>query len=57
MRDAISEMSHYAEFDYLVINDQFEQALMDLQSIITARRLRTTVQQASQRELLSALLA
>jgi len=57
MRDAISEMSHYAEFDYLVINDQFEQALLDLQSIITARRLRTTVQQAHQRGLLTALLA
>lgn len=57
MRDAISEMSHYAEFDYLVINDQFEQALLDLQSIITARRLRTTVQQALHRELLTALLA
>jgi guanylate kinase len=57
MRDAISEMSHYAEFDYLVINDQFEHALLELQSIIAARRLRTSVQQASQRELLSSLLA
>lgn len=57
MRDAISEMSHYAEFDYLVINDQFEQALLELQSIIAARRLRTAVQQANQRELLSSLLA
>jgi guanylate kinase len=57
MRDAISEMSHYAEFDYLVINDQFEQALLELQSIVAARRLRTAVQQASQRELLSSLLA
>lgn len=57
MRDAISEMSHYAEFDYLVINDQFEQALLELQSIIAGRRLRTAVQQANQRELLSSLLA
>ncbi|HEY0721126.1 MAG TPA: guanylate kinase [Gammaproteobacteria bacterium] len=57
MRDAISEMSHFAEFDYLVINDQFEQALLELQSIIAARRLRTPVQQAVNRQLLSALLA
>jgi len=57
MRDAISEMTHYAEFDYLVINDQFEQALLELQAIITARRLRTTVQQAGHRQLLDALLA
>ncbi|HEY0634442.1 MAG TPA: guanylate kinase [Gammaproteobacteria bacterium] len=57
MRDAISEMSHFAEFDYLVINNQFEQALLDLQAIITARRLRAALQQARHRELLSALLA
>jgi len=57
MRDAISEMSHYAEFDFLVINDDFDTALDELRAIITTRRLRTTVQQAEQRELLSALLA
>ncbi len=57
MRDAISEMSHYGEFDYLVINDQFEQALLELQAIVTARRLRTTVQQANHQLLLGALLA
>jgi guanylate kinase len=57
MRDAISEMSHYAEFDYLVINDDFEQALNELRCIVTARRLRTGVQQLNHRPMLTALLA
>ncbi len=30
MRDAVSEMSHFDEYDYLVINDDFQQALDDL---------------------------
>lgn len=37
MRDAISEMSHYSEFDYVVVNDDFEAALDDLRAIITGR--------------------
>ncbi len=40
MAGAQQEISHYSEFDYLVINDQFEQALADLQHIILAERLR-----------------
>lgn len=44
MRAAVEEMSHYDEYDYLVINDHFEQALADLRAIVHARRLRRTVQ-------------
>jgi len=40
MQDAISEMSHYAEFDYLIINDDFDQALLELRSIVLAQRQR-----------------
>ncbi len=57
MRDAENEMSHYGEFDYLVINDEFETALAELAAILTARRLRTVVQADRHRELLAALLA
>lgn len=39
MQDAVNEISHYAEFDYLVVNDDFEQALLDLKAIIRANRL------------------
>ncbi|HSD95543.1 MAG TPA: guanylate kinase [Sulfuricaulis sp.] len=34
MREAVSEMSHYKEFDHVVVNDDFETALKDLQAII-----------------------
>lgn len=40
MADARSELSHYAEYDYLVVNDDFEVALDDLRAIVAAERLR-----------------
>ena len=36
MLDAENQMSHYSEFDYLVINDDFNSALADLESIISS---------------------
>jgi len=36
MLDAENQMSHYSEFDYLVINDNFNAALADLESIIAS---------------------
>jgi guanylate kinase len=57
MRDAESEMSHYGEFDYLVINDEFTAALDDLRAIVRARRLRLSAQQRRHRETLADLLA
>ncbi len=57
MRDAVREMSHWAEFDYVVVNEAFTAALADLRSIVRARRLRTEAQGARQRALLGALLS
>jgi len=34
MRDAVSEMRHYDEFDYVVVNDEFDLALADLRAIL-----------------------
>ena len=39
MAAAESEMSHYVEADYLVINDVFDQALDELRAIVQAQRL------------------
>jgi guanylate kinase len=39
MRDADREMSHYHDAEYLVINDDFEQALFDLDAIIHSQGL------------------
>ncbi len=57
MRDAVNEMSHHAEYDYLVINDQFDQALAALKAIVTAARHRRPVQQARHAALLAELVA
>jgi guanylate kinase len=34
LRDAVSDMAHYREFDYVVVNDDFEHALRELDSIL-----------------------
>lgn len=57
MRDAVSEMSHFGEYDYLVINDDFDRAVGDLQAIIASQRLRLAHQQAQHAALLDELLA
>jgi len=41
MQAAVAEMSHYVEFDYLVVNDDFDMALNDLNSLIQSQRLKT----------------
>lgn len=45
MQQAQSEISHYLEADYLVINDDFEQALSELKAIILSQRCATQKQQ------------
>lgn len=57
MRDAVTEMSHYGEFDYLVVNDVFERALNELKSIIIANRLTKDRQQIKFKALIAALLS
>jgi guanylate kinase len=57
MRDAVTEISHHDEFDYLVVNDVFEQALTELKSIVIANRLTKQRQLHNLRPLLTSLLA
>ena len=56
MKDAVSEMSHYAEFDYIIINDDFDVALLELSSIFKANRLRQLQQERKLENLLIELL-
>jgi guanylate kinase len=56
MQDAVIEISHYREFDYLVVNDDFEQALQELKSIILSHRLTSSRQQLKLSVLLAQLL-
>ncbi len=57
MREAVSEMTHYVEYDYLIINDDFTHALGDLQAIFRANRLLQGTQQQRFAGLLEQLLA
>ena len=56
MQDAVDEMSHYDEFDYLVFNDDFDHALESLSAIFAARRLRRGPQVITHKEALNSLL-
>jgi len=56
MRDARSELSHFGEYDYLVVNDDFDEALADLRAIVGAERLRLARQQARLGAALEAML-
>jgi guanylate kinase len=56
MREAVSEMTHYAEFDYIVINDDFEQAREELAAIFVCNRMRLEMQQQNHAKLLADLL-
>jgi guanylate kinase len=56
MDQAKSEMSHWPEFDFLVINDQFESALDDLKAVLRSLRLARGRQQKDHHELLAELL-
>ena len=57
MREARTEMAHYPEYDYLIINDVFDQALQDLHAVVVAQRLRQSVQSSRLQGQLQALLA
>jgi len=57
MSEAVNEMSHYREADFLVINDVFEVALEELQTILSSGRLLTECQQLAHGKLLEDLLS
>ena len=56
LHEAQGDISHYAEFDYLVINDDFNAALADLKAIVRSARLSHRSQSARHVELLSGLI-
>jgi len=54
---AVREMGHYHEYDYLLINDQFEATLEQLRAVFLATRVRLTAQQQRHAGLIAELLA
>lgn len=57
MQKAQSEMQHFQEFDYLVINDDFKKALAELSLIVLSDRLKTGRQILNQAHIIRQLLA
>ncbi|MGY0505071.1 guanylate kinase [Luteimonas sp. e5] len=54
---AREEMSHYGEYDYLIVNDDFDTAVAEMCAIFSASRLRREAQQARHGRLIDTLLA
>ncbi len=54
---AIEDISHFVEFDYLIVNDDFDTALGDLAAIVRAARHRQDRQAARHTERLQRLLS
>ncbi len=55
MQTARDEMSHVAEFDYVIINDKLDEAVQQLRSIVVAAGLRRDRQLALHRNLINQL--
>ena len=56
MSEAVNEMSHYHQADYIIINDDFAVALSELKLVINAAQLSQSAQQQRHRALLAELL-
>lgn len=56
MAQAQAECSHYNEFDYVIVNDNFDQALLDLTTVVNNQRLKCRQQSIAQQSLFSKLL-
>lgn len=57
MRDAISEMSHHAEYDYVVINDNFAHAVVDMMAIVRSCHCQIDMVNREREDLIRALLS
>jgi guanylate kinase len=55
--EAQGEISHYNEFDFLVINDVFDRAVDELRAIIISHRLRLDAQAELHREMIGRMLS
>ena len=57
MAQATAECSHFQEFDYIIVNDEFEQALNELTTIVNNQRLKRSQQCEKYNDLFNDLLA
>ncbi|MBV1914050.1 MAG: guanylate kinase [Pseudomonadales bacterium] len=57
MAASINEISHYVEFDYIVVNDDFSEALGNLQAIFVVKRLEIVAQGQRLSDMIGGLLS
>lgn len=57
MAQARAEMAHFTEYEYVVVNKDFEQAMAELVSIFVVRRLRREAQEVRHKTLIQKLLS
>ena len=57
LRDAASDMTHWREFDHVVVNDDFEQALAELRAIVAGQGEGSRCDRPGLAELAAALTA
>jgi guanylate kinase len=57
MAKAVNEMSHYQEYDFIIVNDDFDAALSQMAAIFMAMRAKTPVMQEKSGNLINDLLS
>ena len=55
LKNAATEMAQVQRFDYVIINDEFERALTDLQTLVKAQRLKLSSQRRQRPQTFKAL--
>jgi guanylate kinase len=56
LRDALSDMSHWEEFDYVIFNDDLDEAVADLEAVLAGRGEKSATDNPAVREAASRLL-
>jgi guanylate kinase len=56
LRNARDEISHLVDFDYVIINEEFDRAAHELAAVVTAERLKRDRQAGRHQELITQLL-
>lgn len=57
LREAVSDMRHWLDFDYVVVNDDFDRAVADLDTVLAGRGMGSRADRAGLQSLVASLLA
>lgn len=57
LREAVADMRHWPEFDYVIVNDDFERAVAELEAVLTGRGAASRADRPDLQPLVASLLA